>query len=119
MKKVLVVDDEKYILDEIQEALTEEGYHVHTATSVDDAFRLLMDETDISLVITDLKMPEKTGMDLISSAQAKINRDIQFVIISGHAYSDNENGGSEDNIIRLRKPLDIEELIQCVNAFEE
>lgn len=113
-----MVDDEQYILDEIQEALTEEGYHVHTATSVDDAFRLLMDETDISLVITDLKMPGKTGLDLISSAQSEINRDIQFVIISGHMTVDNENGNAGDNIIRLKKPLDIEELIACVNGFE-
>ena len=59
--KILVVDDEMEILEETSEALTEAGYECLCADNVDDALRILRRDSEIALVVTDLKMPGKTG----------------------------------------------------------
>ncbi len=113
--KVLAVDDEKYILEEISEALTDEGYECFPADNVDDALAILGNDPGITLVITDLKMPGKTGGDLIKEARAAFDRDIKFIIMSGHGGSTvRTNGIDIDALPFLRKPLDIEEFLEMV-----
>ena len=113
--KVLVVDDEKDILEEAAEALTDEGYECFPANNVDDALAILRDDPEISIVVTDLKMPGKTGGDLIKEARAAFERDIQFIIMSGHGSPTSEiNGIDIDEFPFLRKPLDIGEFLEVV-----
>ncbi|TNF52976.1 response regulator [bacterium] len=61
---VLVVDDEPVVLKSCERILTSEGYSVKTASNGQDAIDILQKE-DYDLVITDLKMPEVDGIDLI------------------------------------------------------
>ncbi len=113
--KVLVVDDEKYILEEISEALTDEGYECFPADNVDDALAILRDDPGIALVVTDLKMPGKTGGDLIKEAQTAFDRDIQFIIMSGHGSPTVHTNGVDIKAFPfLRKPLDIGEFLDMV-----
>jgi len=115
MIKILVVDDEQAILDEAFEALTDEGYQAFCAKSVDDALDILRKHTDIGVVVTDLKMPGKTGADLINRAQAEFERDISFIVMSGHGSPTIESDGLEiEKFPFLRKPLDIDEFLDAV-----
>jgi NADH:ubiquinone oxidoreductase subunit E len=61
---VLVVDDELVVVKSCERILTSEGYIVKTASNGQDAINILQKE-DYDLVITDLKMPEVDGIDLI------------------------------------------------------
>lgn len=61
--RVLLVDDELNALKVLSAILREEGYQILQAQDVDCAEKLLADE-DIDVVITDLKMPGKDGMQL-------------------------------------------------------
>ena len=113
--KVLLVDDEEGILEEATEALTEEGYECFPANNVDDALAILRDDPGIALVVTDLKMPGKTGGDLIKEARATFDRDIKFIIMSGHGSPTvKTNGVDIDELPFLRKPLDIDEFLEVV-----
>ncbi len=113
--KVLVVDDEKYILEEISETLIEEGYECFPADNVDDALAILRDDPGIMLVVTDLKMPGKTGSDLIKEARAVFDRDIQFIVMSGHGGPAVKTNGIDIKAFPfLRKPLDIGEFLEMV-----
>ncbi len=113
--KVLVVDDEEGILEEAAEALTEEGYECFLANNVNYALAILRDDAGIALVVTDLKMPGKTGSDLIKEARAAFDRDIQFIVMSGHGGPTAEtNGVNIDALPFLRKPLDIDEFLEMV-----
>ncbi len=113
--KVLVVDDEEDILEEAAEALTEEGYECFSANNVNYALAILRDDAEIALVVTDLKMPGKTGGDLIKEARAAFDRDIKFIVMSGHGSPTVQTNGVDiDALPFLRKPLDIGEFLKMV-----
>ncbi len=117
MIKILVVDDEQAILDEASEALTEEGYQAFCANSVDGALDILRKHGDIVVVVTDLKMPGKTGTNLINEAQAEFKRDICFIVMSGHGSPSIDTNGLDIRKFRfLRKPLDIDEFLGAIKA---
>ena len=80
MKKILVVDDEKPILTFVSEALNSE-YKVFTTENVSDAEDILNDN-DIDLVILDIVMPEKNGIDMIMELKES-NPEIPILAISG------------------------------------
>ncbi len=63
-ERVLVVDDAPDTLELIQRNLTTKGYEVFTAPGAVEAIHIL-DSTPVDLVITDLKMPKISGLDLI------------------------------------------------------
>jgi len=61
---ILIVDDEKNYLVVLEALLSAEGYETMTAQNANDALRLV-DESDLDLVLTDMKMPGLSGMDLL------------------------------------------------------
>ncbi|MBQ0769038.1 MAG: sigma-54-dependent Fis family transcriptional regulator [Bizionia sp.] len=63
-ENILIVDDDINILELLQRHLHSWGYHVYKAISVREAVNILKDNT-INLLITDLKMPEIDGFELI------------------------------------------------------
>ena len=117
MTKILVVDDEMDILDEIEETLAEEGYEVICVAGFDAALEALRNHSDINLVVTDLKMPGKSGAELINEARADFERDISFIIISGHGSPSVETFGLDINqFIFHKKPLDIDRFLESVET---
>lgn len=62
--RVLVVDDSAESVELIRRNLESVGYHVSAANSIQSALSLLQ-SIDIDLVITDLKMPEENGLELV------------------------------------------------------
>ena len=65
-------------------------------------------------------MPRETGADLIKIVEEKFGQDIKFIVMSAHAGPGVEGG---DLAMRsypfLRKPLDIEKLIEMVDSVLE
>lgn len=117
MIKILVVDDERDILDEIDETLTDEGYEAICAERVDAALDALRKHSDINLVVTDLKMPGKTGVNLINEAKAEFERDITFIVMSGHGSPTIDTNGLDINELPfLRKPLDNDLFLETVET---
>ena len=64
MAKLLIVDDELSMREFLQVFFTQEGHHVRTAASVKQAQKFFI-ENPADLVLTDLKLPEQSGMDLL------------------------------------------------------
>ena len=64
METILIVDDEKNYLLVLKELLGEEGYEVVTAQSASEALDIFQ-EMELDLVITDMRMPGKSGMELL------------------------------------------------------
>ncbi len=62
-EKILIIDDEKEIIDFISAYLKQEGYLVFSASCGEDALRIIKKE-DISLVILDIMLPDIEGTDL-------------------------------------------------------
>jgi DNA-binding NtrC family response regulator len=67
------------------------------------------------LIVTDLKMPRKTGADLIKTVEAKWGQQIKFIVMSGHASPRVEGNGVDIAAYSfLKKPLDIDDLLDTV-----
>ena len=62
-ERILVVDDSVNTLEVLQRNLISEGYRVFTAPGVSEALKILSG-TELDLVITDLKMPKVSGLEL-------------------------------------------------------
>jgi DNA-binding NtrC family response regulator len=118
--KILIVDDEEMILELMAETLTDTGYECFVANNVDAAVEVVKTTPGIVLIVTDLKMPGKTGADLIKIVEAECEQEIKFIVMSGHGSPRiEENGVDIASYPFLRKPLGIESLIEKISSVLE
>jgi DNA-binding NtrC family response regulator len=107
--RILVVDDEQGLCAGLQEGLQREGYGVDAANDAAAALRLA-GENLYNLVISDVKMPGVSGLELLSQIRER-NRDTLFILMT--AFSTVENAvaamrlGAYDY---LPKPIDLKRL---------
>ncbi len=111
--KVLIVDDHPNVLVILQGILEKEGFKVLTSANYDEALPFVEGE-DLNVIITDLKMPGKSGMDLLNYSR-KRRPDIPVIMISGQgdieaAVTAMKNGALDF----ISKPVDETELIPVV-----
>ncbi|NTV48258.1 MAG: response regulator [Geobacteraceae bacterium] len=78
---ILIVDDEEMIRDLLSSALLQDDYVCHQASNVEEAFALL-DEQPVELVISDIMMPGRSGVELLRDLK-KIDPDIAVLMITG------------------------------------
>jgi len=81
-ERILVVDDSSATLEVIQRNLAAEGYQVFTAPGVAEAIEIL-GTTQLDLVITDLKMPKVSGLDLVRHIRENF-KDTDVMMITGY-----------------------------------
>jgi two-component system NtrC family response regulator len=82
METILIVDDEKNYLVILEALLAPEGYEIITENNAANALRIIRD-TDLDLVITDMKMPGKDGMELLEEAK-KIDPELPVIIMTAY-----------------------------------
>ena len=82
METVLIVDDEKNYLVVLEALLGPEGYEILTAGSAEDALRLIQ-ESDLDLMITDMKMPGTSGMELLEASK-EIKPDLPVIMMTAY-----------------------------------
>jgi two-component system NtrC family response regulator len=80
METILIVDDEKNYLVVLEALLASEGYEIVTADNARNALGLIK-ESDIDLVITDMKMPEMNGIELLEESK-KIKTDLPVIMMT-------------------------------------
>lgn len=116
--KLLIVDDEKNIREGLQKALTLDGYDVMLASDGREALDRI-EEGDIDLVITDLKMPRLSGEELMKDALENYPY-LPIIILTGHGTIENAvdamRNGAYDFIT---KPLNIDKLSLIVKRALE
>ncbi len=83
MVKVLVIDDEIGVCRSLETFLTKEGHEVTTGQRGDMALSQIA-EKDFDIVITDLRLPDMSGLDVLSYAKSK-NPAAQVIVITGFA----------------------------------
>ena len=79
--KILLVDDDPFILKAIGSALEDKGYQVSTAAAGEEAIEI-MAERAFDLVITDLVMGSIDGIDVIKKAK-KIDAEMMVMVLTG------------------------------------
>ncbi|MBI3804476.1 MAG: sigma-54-dependent Fis family transcriptional regulator [Nitrospirae bacterium] len=118
MEKVLIVDNEKSMRDFLTIVLKKEGYLVETAEDGDHALKIL--EKDIfDVVLTDMKMPRMSGLDLLKALK---DLSAETIVIMMTAYASTETAieaMKEGAYDYLTKPFQIDEVKLIIrNALE-
>lgn len=114
-ERILVVDDSADTLEIVQRTLTRCGYAVVTAPGVAEAVRVL-DEMPIDLVITDLRMPKISGLDLVRHVNENF-ADAAVIMITGYASIESAVSAVKEGAESyLPKPFTDEELLTAVRT---
>ncbi len=119
MKKLLILDDEQSILDSLSRVLRDLGYEILTSTDPAAALALIQEQLP-HVVITDLKMPELDGLEILQRIK-DFRPEIQVILITGH-------GSIDDAVLAMKrgaydfipKPFKRQEIAAVVHrAFEK
>jgi DNA-binding NtrC family response regulator len=105
---VLIVDDEKHTREGLQQALAE-NYDVTVASNADEAFNL-MDAQPFDVVLTDLRMPGKSGLKVIDKALTLPNRPAVLMMTAYGNIDTAVEAMKRGAVDFLTKPVNIERL---------
>jgi diguanylate cyclase (GGDEF)-like protein len=113
---ILIVDDEELICEMLRDAL-EPVYKVKTCTLGTEALQLI-DENDFDVVVTDLKIPDVSGLEVLEHAKRK-DEFTEVIVITGYASLDSATLAINQGVYSyLLKPLQIAEFyIQVEKAI--
>ena len=118
---VLIVDDEPYICEELSDVLKFFGINCFQSNYVEDALQKLRDNNQIKMVITDLKMPYRSGEDLIKIAYKELGLKTPFVVITGNIDDDETKHrilSNYKNVVDfIQKPVDLDEIAKLVKHY--
>ena len=108
MYNILVVDDDKEIVNAIEIYLKREGYNIIKAYNGNEALKKL-EENEIHLIILDIMMPEKDGMETLQ--EIRRNKTIPVILLSAKSEDyDKISGldtGADDYITKPFNPLEL------------
>lgn len=117
-KNILVVDDSEATREVLSRNLEAEGYIVYTAPGVSEALRVL-EHTHMDLLITDVKMPKISGLDLVRHVRENL-KETEVIVITGHPNVDGAVTAMKDGATDyMTKPFTNEELFSAVNRAND
>ncbi len=109
MKKLLIIDDEPGIVEEIKSFFEEEGYEVHTADTAKMGIELI-EKLKPALVLLDMKLPDMSGLAVLKMCKASYPW-IKVIVNTGyvdqHLIDEAERLGRD---AFLTKPFDLTRL---------
>ncbi len=105
---VLIVDDEKHTREGLQQAL-QEHYDVSVAASADEGFNL-MDAQEFDVIVTDLRMPGKSGLKVIDKALTLANKPTVIMMTAYGSIDSAVEAMKRGAVDFLTKPVNIERL---------
>ncbi len=113
--RILVIDDEASIRDLCARVLARAGFEVTSAGSGEEGLALLSQEP-VDLIVTDIRMPGLSGLDVLKRAKAALPR-VRVILITGFGTPQTltraEHAGA-DRV--LTKPFNPAELVAAVRA---
>ena len=113
LSKILIIDDEEYILDMLEELLEEQGHRVTTSSSTSNGLELFQ-KSNFDVVITDLGMPEMSGWEVAERIK-KFNSAVSVVLLTGWALNLEAEKIKENGVdFTLQKPFNEENLYQLI-----
>ena len=108
--KILIVDDDRIFSENLSELLMRHGYDPHTTNSGAEALKIVAGD-HIELVITDYKMPNLSGLEVIEGVK-KIRPDIPVVMVTAYKESSIKRCAMEAGAAAyVTKPFEVNEML--------
>ena len=123
MKKaqILIVDDEKIALRNLEHIMKKEGYDVVTTQSGSQAIKMIEQsaENEFDVVLTDLKMPGMDGMEVLAQTK-RLFPDTEVIMVTGYATMDSAIEAVKAGAYHyVSKPFELDEVRRVVNKAME
>lgn len=119
MARILIIDDDVQILDMLRQTLEHEGYEVMEAPNGKEGVRLYR-EDQADLIITDIIMPEKEGIETIMEIKRDFP-DVKIIAISGGGRVDPEEYLHMAEKLGAKrtfaKPVEREDLLKAIQEL--
>lgn len=116
MFKVMIVDDEIYVVALIQKLVNWEKYNMEVVATANDGITALhfVEEIKPDLIIVDVRMPGYDGIEFMDKIR-EFNKKVRFIVVSGHKQFDYAKGAMRNNVEDyLLKPINKEELEKVI-----
>lgn len=121
MARILIIEDDNEVRDYLESVLSRDGYDVAGASNGKDGVALFQQDP-ADLVITDIIMPEKDGIETILDLK-RSNPGLKVIAISGGGRAEPENYLHSAKLIganlTLRKPFTNEAMLEAVRSLLE
>ena len=119
METILLVEDDEAVLEIVRNLLSLNRYLVIEAHNGFQALAICQDYSDIiHLMITDIIMPQMNGIELAKRARS-LRPDMKVLFMSGYVPEYLQQQGLTDNMVLLRKPFGLEDLVLKMRAVRE
>ena len=113
--KILIVDDEEFVLDFLKDALEEKNYFIDVASACDEAVEK-MKTTPYDLILSDINLPEMSGNDLLDLCKDEF-KDTEVMLITGDPDLEGAVKAVKQGAFDyLSKPITPERLYERVDA---
>lgn len=116
---ILIADDEPILLEQLAEIVASLGYPIVTANDGSDLLSKVNSNKNIVAVLSDIKMPKMTGLDVLKFMREN-NNHTPMVFLTGYGGGDILNQalslGAHD---LLEKPFKVEDLLEVLSAAIE
>ncbi len=115
MTKILIVDDEPGIVEEVSGFLSEEGFEVKTADTAKDGMVLVRSFLP-DVLLLDMKLPDQPGLDVLRFTK-EISPQTKVIVITG--YVDQKMIDEAEALGRdafLQKPFNLERLVEEIST---
>lgn len=115
---ILVVDDESLFRERLGRAFEKREYKVFLAANYDEAMALIQQEKP-DMAVVDMKMPGKSGLDLIKDGLA-VHPDLQIVVLTGYGSIATATEAVRLGALSyLPKPADVDDILKAFAQNKE
>jgi len=117
---VFIVDDETLLLRTLSNALRDEGYEVFSAQSVEGGASVLSElEQDVDVMVLDVKLPDRSGLDLLEE-QRTGGYVGPVIVMTAFDSPDSERRCRQLSVDSyLRKPFDLDAMLGLIRDLVE
>lgn len=115
-ESILIIEDDEAIRTSLSDVLLSEGFKIYDAANGKVAFEILETVNESSLLLLDLMMPAMNGYEF-SAAIKKMPKYSKHPIVIMSASRDGEQYAKQEGYPFLKKPLDVENLLELVAKY--
>jgi sigma-B regulation protein RsbU (phosphoserine phosphatase) len=111
MSKILIIDDEQAILENLKFVLELDNYDVISASSGEEGIQLFKENIDsLDTVVTDMRMPKCSGMDVLKEVKS-LMPEMSIIVLTGHGDMENAISAMKEGAFEyLLKPVNVDML---------